>query len=99
VTRHEGYDQIENALLRRKDVRHYGQTDIRPASHARYDPFDILAGANDGREGLDRSGSRGNLKRSSVIIGLWSRVRIEQKPGARDARRDFLQQLDPLAAE
>src|SRR5579862_4951226 len=99
VTRGRRYDDIENASPCRKNVHQYDHSGILPGAQLCEGALDVAGCANRSGRRIYSRGSRGGFERLQEIVEERRGLRIEQKRGTAEMRHDFLQQLDPLAAQ
>src|SRR5260370_92378 len=80
-----------------KAIRHYDYATVEPASLFSEDGFEIRYVVNRRGGRLDCEGQCGSLEWFQVNIAIGGRCRVERKSDAVDARRNLLEQFQPLA--
>src|SRR5438477_2730267 len=80
-----------------KAIRHYDYATAEPASLCSEDGFEIRYVVNRCGGRLDCEGQSGSFEWFQVNIAVGRRCRVERQSDAVDARRNLLEQLQPLA--
>src|SRR6516164_6801085 len=82
----------------REGIRHHDQATIRPASLCGNDAFELGRVANRCSDRLHGEGRSGGFEGSQPIFEICRRCWVEQEGYPVDARRNLLEQLQPLAS-
>ena len=87
------------AMVDREGIRHHDKATIRLASLCGNDGFELGRVVNRCCDRLHSEGRSGGFEGVQVIFGIWRRCRVEQEGDPGDARRNLLEQLQPLAGQ
>ena len=83
----------------REAIRYHDQATIRLACLCGNDRFELGHVANRGCDRLHCEGRSGSFDGVQEILGIWRHCRVEQHRGSGNARRNLLEQLQPLASQ